>query len=327
MNFFKTIDSHALELIKILEESQMEHQKQLFQLQKKFEAFVADEEKYLMEKVTGLFAESNARKKNMVQDDICSLNRTASERSNNLQTETTKLHDFTSSMKEQWEAYMKRTEEAFQQNVSSIEQKRCFLVGNLQQCKGRVESCSEQWITAQNLVLALGRNNAEAISSVISAGNDVSNQLDARFSSAVTAGFEDSDISSKSLLSSIDDSLRLDHGICENVKSIVMTSRTELHDLEHGHYEKTKVITGNADRSLGHDYKVDEATCSTPRRREINIPDSQSIRELVTPLDDLVKAFWDSRTPAKLAVNGNGKQQLAGSTTPETQRSPLATIN
>ena len=30
------------------------------------QAFVADEEKYLMEKVTGLHAESNARKKNMV---------------------------------------------------------------------------------------------------------------------------------------------------------------------------------------------------------------------------------------------------------------------
>jgi hypothetical protein len=30
------------------------------------QAFVADEEKYLMEKVTRLFAESNARKKNMV---------------------------------------------------------------------------------------------------------------------------------------------------------------------------------------------------------------------------------------------------------------------
>jgi len=65
--------------------------------------------------------------------------------------------------------------------------------------------------------------------------------------------------------------------------------------------------------------QVDEATCSTPRRREINIPGSQSIRELVTPLEDLVKALWDSRTPTKLAVNGNGKQQLAGSRTPETQ--------
>jgi len=58
------------------------------------------------------------------------------------------------------------------------------------------------------------------------------------------------------LLISFPDSLKLDHGICDNVKSIVMTSRTELHDLEHGHYEKTKVVTGNADRSLGDDYKV-----------------------------------------------------------------------
>lgn len=327
MNFFRTIDSHALGLLKILEESKMEHQKQLFQLQKKFEAVVADEEKYLMEKVAGLFAESNARKKNMVQDDICSLNRTVSERSNNLQTETTKLHDFTSSMKEQWEGYMKKTEEAFQQNVSSIEQKRGFLAGNFQQCKEKVESCSEQWITAQNLVLALGRRNAEAIGLVISDGNEVSNQLGARISSAVAAGFEDNDISSKSLLSCIDDSLKLDHGIRENVKSIVMTSRAQLHDLEHGHYEMTKAITGNADRSLGEDYKVDEATCSTPRRREINIPDSQSIIELVTPLEDLVKSFWDSRTPTKPALNAKGKQQLVGSTTPETQRAPLSAIN
>jgi kinesin family protein 11 len=36
-------------------------------------------------------------------------------------------------MKEQWEAYMQRAEEAFQQNVSSIEQKSCFLAENLEQ--------------------------------------------------------------------------------------------------------------------------------------------------------------------------------------------------
>ena len=75
--------------------------------------------------------------------------------------------------------------------------------------------------------------------------------------------------------------------------------------------------------------QVDEVTCSTPRRREIKIPSSQSIGELVTPpLEDLVKTFWDSRTPTKLDLNGNGKQQsLLGSMTPETQRAPLAAIN
>jgi kinesin family member 11 len=60
------------------------------------------------------------------------------------------------------------------------------------------------------------------------------------------------------LLVSLLDSLKLDHGIRENVKSIVMTSRAQLHDLEHGHYEMTKAITGNADRSLGEDYKVSD---------------------------------------------------------------------
>ncbi|XP_062203178.1 kinesin-like protein KIN-5A [Phragmites australis] len=328
MTFFRTIDAHALELTKILEESQMAHQKQLFQLQRKFEVFAADEEKYLMEKVAGLLAESNARKKNMVRDDICSLDKTAFEHSNNLQAETSKLHDFSSSMREQWESYMERSEEAFCQNVSSIEQKRCFLAENLQQCKTRAESCSEQWISAQNSVLALGRSNAEAMASVISDGNEASNQLHTRFSSAVTAGFEDNDVSCKSLLCSMEDSLKLDHGNYKNVNSMIIASRAELQHLQRGHHEKITEISGNADRSLGDDYKVDEATCSTPRRREINIPSRQSIGELVTRVEDVVKSFWDSTTPTKLVGNGNGKQHLAASTLEtQSQRAPLATIN
>jgi hypothetical protein len=54
----------------------------------------------------------------------------------------------------------------------------------------------------------------------------------------------------------LSDSLKFDHGICENVKSITMTSRAELHDLQRGHCEKTTVIAGNADTSLGDDYTV-----------------------------------------------------------------------
>jgi kinesin family member 11 len=48
MNFFRTIDSHALGLLKILEESKMEHQKQLFQLQKKFEVIFCCSCKFLI---------------------------------------------------------------------------------------------------------------------------------------------------------------------------------------------------------------------------------------------------------------------------------------
>ncbi|KAI4991447.1 hypothetical protein ZWY2020_039818 [Hordeum vulgare] len=323
MNFFRTIDAHALELKRILEESQASHQKQLLQLQTKFEVCAADEEKYLMEKVAGLLAESNARKKIMVRDDISSLAKTASERSNSLQTETTKFHDFTSSMSEQWEAYVETTEEAFHRNISSVEQKKCCLAENLQQCKTHTQLCSEQWSNAQNSVLALGRSNAKTIRSVISDGNEANSQLHMRFSSAVSAALEDNDISSEALLCSIDDSLRLDRGICETVKPIITVSQTQLHDLQSSHREKTLEISGNANRSLGDDYKVDEPTCSTPRRRQVNIPSCQSIEGLVTPLEDLVKSFRDSRTPSKL-VAGNAKRlDLAI----EMERVPLTTIN
>lgn len=323
MNFFGTIDAHALELKRILEESQASHQKQLLQLQTKFEVCAADEEKYLMEKVAGLLAESNARKKNLVRDDISNLNKTASERSNNLQSETTKLHDFTSSTREQWSAYMETTEDAFHKNISSVEQKRCCLVENLQQCKTRTELCSEQWSNAQNSVLALGRSDAEAIRSVISDGNEANSQLHTRFSSAVSTALEDNDVSSEALVCSIDDSLRLDRGVCETVKPIIISSQAQLHDLQRNHHEKTHGISGNANRSLGDDYKVDEPTCSTPRRREINIPSSQSIEGLATPLEDLVKSFWDSTTPSKL-VTGNAKRLDSAL---ETERVPLTAIN
>jgi hypothetical protein len=52
------------------------------------------------------------------------------------------------------------------------------------------------------------------------------------------------------------ESLRLDHGICEAVKPIITASQAQLHDLQRSHHEKTLVISGNADRSLGDDYKV-----------------------------------------------------------------------
>lgn len=111
----------------------------------------------------------------------------------------------------------------------------------------------------------------------------MNNQLHARFLYAVDAGFKDNDVSSKSLYSIdgmisvqfflkllmclqlseiyyklllLPDSLKLDHVICDNVKSVVTASKAELHELQREHQEKTKGISGNADRSLGDDYKV-----------------------------------------------------------------------
>lgn len=52
------------------------------------------------------------------------------------------------------------------------------------------------------------------------------------------------------------DSLKLDHGVCEKVKPIIIASQVELRDMQSRHHEKTVEISGNAKRSLGDVYKV-----------------------------------------------------------------------
>ncbi|TVU03490.1 hypothetical protein EJB05_50974, partial [Eragrostis curvula] len=159
------------------------------------------------------------------------------------------------------------------------------------------ESCSEQWRTAQNSVLALGRSNAESICSAISNGNEVNNKLHTRFSSAVAAGVEDNDVSSKSLLI-----------LLMNVKSTVTSSKVELHELQRGHQRRQK-------ESQGMPTDLWEMIIRWMNRLVQHREGVNSTFRASQSGTDLVKSFWDSRTPTILA-KGNGKHTL------ENQRAP-----
>jgi len=53
-------------------------------------------------------------------------------------------------------------------------------------------------------------------------------------------------------------------------------------------------------------YLVDEPLCSTPRRRQIDLPSVESIEELRTPdYDELLKSFWETRGTWEQANGGS----------------------
>lgn len=65
---------------------------------------------------------------------------------------------------------------------------------------------------------------------------------------------------------------------------------------------------------------MDEATSSTPRKRQYNIPTVGSIEGLKTPsFEELLKAFHDSKSLSK-QINGEAKHVSNG-------RPPLTAIN
>ncbi|OAY81248.1 125 kDa kinesin-related protein, partial [Ananas comosus] len=326
MNFFDTLDAHSSKLSNIMEESNNVHDEQLSQLEKKFEECAAKEESYLLEKMAELLASSNARKNNLVQSAVSSLRETASDRSSNLQSEMETSHNFTSSVREQWMAYAEKTEKNYHNDTVVIESGRCGLADGLQQCMIMAKLCSKQWSNAQNSLLSIGRSNVASTDSIIRGGIDANKQLRARFSSAASNTLEDVDVVNKSLLSSIENTLKLDNDMHEKVKSTNASHHGELTEMQNGHSHKIADISETAGRSLVKDYMVDEISCTTPRRRAINLPSVQSIEELKTPaFEELLKSFWEEKPSIKQS-NGDVKH-FSGvhESQSQTQRLPLTT--
>lgn len=145
------------------------------------------------------------------------------------------------------------------------------------------------------------------------------------------------------------DSLQLDKDASADINSTIAPCSGNLKELRTHHDDNVVEIKQNTGKSLGDEYKVtnfdnlfnhtieygqnlfklfiekkkkqvDEATSSTPRKRQYNIPTVGSIEELKTPsFEELLKAFKSS----KQMQQSNGEVKHVSSN----GRPPLTAIN
>ncbi|PKI52023.1 hypothetical protein CRG98_027675, partial [Punica granatum] len=118
------------------------------------------------------------------------------------------------------------------------------------------------------------------------------------------------------------DSLKLDHDACRNLSSVTVPCREDLRTSQKTQEnvfsmnicsKKLLLQIASCTYAMSACGRVDEPSCSTPRRRSFNLPSVASIGELRTPAFELLKSFWDLRL-SKLAnlkhVNGSRKLRL-----------------
>uniref|UniRef100_R7W770 125 kDa kinesin-related protein n=1 Tax=Aegilops tauschii TaxID=37682 RepID=R7W770_AEGTA len=307
VGFFHSLDVHASKLTSILEETQGVQDQQLIDLEKKFEECAANEEKQLIEKVAEMLAISNARKKKLVQTAVGGLRESAVNRTGQLQKEISTAQDFTSSVREKWGFYMEETENNYIEDTTAVDSGRSCLAEVLVECKTKTGMGAQQWKNAEDSLFSLGKGNVESVDSIVRTGREANQLLRSKLSAAVSTTLEDIDVANKALLSSIDSSLKVDHEACANIVSVLTPCHGEMTELKGAHYHKVVEITGNAGKCLEEEYLVDEPSCSTPRRREIDLPSAESIEELRTPdYDELLRSFRESRAGWKQA-NGDTK--------------------
>ncbi|KAL5765965.1 hypothetical protein ACOSP7_016582 [Xanthoceras sorbifolium] len=329
VNFFKTLDSHASNLGQIVEEAQTVNDNKLSEFEQKFEECAAKEERQLLEKVAELLASSNARKKQLVQMAVDDLRESASSRTSKLQKEMSTMQESTSTVKAEWTVHMEKTESHYIKDTSAVESGKKDLEAVLQNCLEKATVGARQWKNAQESLLSLEKSNVASVDSIVRGGMEANQNLRDLFSSAVSTALEDADAANNNLLTSIDNSLQLDHDACANLNSMIVPCCGDLRELKGGHYHRIVEITENAGKCLLDEYTVDEPSCSTPRKRSFNLPSIASIEELRTPaFEELLKSFWDSKS-AKLA-NGDIKHVAGAYESAQSfrdSRVPLTAIN
>ncbi|KAK2643206.1 hypothetical protein Ddye_024969 [Dipteronia dyeriana] len=329
VNFFKTLDSHAANLGQIVEEAQTVNDQKLSEFEKKFEDCAANEERQLLEKVAELLASSNARKKQLVQMAVHDIRESASSRTSKLQKEMSTMQESTSSVKAEWTVHMEKTESNYLEDTSAVESGKKDLEVVLQSCLETATVGARQWKNAQESLFSLEKSNVASVDSIVRGGMEANQNLRDRFTSAVSTALEDADAANNNILTSIDNSLQLDHDACANLNSMIVPCCEDLRELKGGHYHRIVEITENAGNCLLDEYMVDEPSCSTPRKRSFNLPSMASIEELRTPaFEELLKSFWESRS-TKLA-NGDIKHVAGGYESAQSLRDsrvPLTAIN
>ncbi|KAL8496794.1 hypothetical protein ACS0TY_020464 [Phlomoides rotata] len=321
VNFFKNLDGHTSKIGQIVEEAQTIDDQKLSELEKKFEECAALEEKQLLAQVAELLAGSNARKKKLVQSAVDGLRETAASRTGKLQKEMSIMQNTTSSIKEEWKTYSERAESHYLEDTASVESGKENMVDVLNKCLEQAKLGAQQWNNAQDSLLSIEKKNVASVDEIVRGGMGMIEVVRGRYSSAVKSVLEDANTEIKNVVSSIDRSLQVDHEACENVDSIISPCCGELRELNSGHHHKIVEITENAGQCLLQDYKVDQPSCSTPRKRVISIPSIASVEELRTAsFEQLTKSFWDTKSSA----NGDIKHVADALKDP---RPPLTPIN
>ncbi|PKU62598.1 125 kDa kinesin-related protein [Dendrobium catenatum] len=151
-----------------------------------------------------MLANSNARKKKLVQEAVFALREMDAERTSFLQTEVSSTQDFTDQMKEQWTIYMEDTENNYREDSTTVESEKMAIEEGLQECKSMTTSGLQQWETAQSSLLTLGQNNKSSMESLLKSGIEANELIHCRSSASMNTAIEDLDIEHNGLLSCID---------------------------------------------------------------------------------------------------------------------------
>ncbi|KAK4349060.1 hypothetical protein RND71_031815 [Anisodus tanguticus] len=287
----------------------------------------ASEERQLIEKVAELISASNTRKKKLVQTTVNGLRECSNIKTRNLNAEFSNIQGCANSAYDEWTSYINSTEAQHIEDSTRLEFWKSSLAGNIDCCLAESERVEDGWRNAQELFLCQETRTINSIDCIMKSAMESNGKISTQFSSTGTSILEETAISKRNLLSAMESMLpvnnyqffsssdvarehsrvlfphthtveivaglqKLDHNECEKSFSIIHPCVEDMKQMKDSHSSEVSEIAENVRKVLTDEYKVDEPSCSTLRRKRVNVPSRESIENLRTPLpEESLKSF------------------------------------
>ncbi|GFP98341.1 probable 125 kDa kinesin-related protein [Phtheirospermum japonicum] len=280
INFSNELHSRASELAKFVERSQTEKCLSLQNFEKTFKEESAREEKLAMEKISEILSALTVSKTDRVSKASRSFEDSASQESKRLLVELSDMQQVLTSEMKELNEYEEKAKDHYMGETFSSNEHRAVLENCLHECCEQVDRSGQQWQNAQLGVSRLNKNGVSDIKSAVQTKALETHSIHENIVSASSCLGAEFGSQANDLMTSINDSLVLDKENNKEINSITLTSLNQLKSLTVNHSEHASDIRNRSEQCIHKDYLVEQKTNTTPKKRAIPIPSSESIEKM-----------------------------------------------
>ncbi|KAI4364136.1 hypothetical protein MLD38_020267 [Melastoma candidum] len=280
LGFLIDLNDHASVMKRTVDENLLEKSNHLQSFEKLFKEEAAREEKLAMEKVAAILANLTSKKDKMVSEACKSMIEKITYESQQLHRHTSNMQQVSDGAKEELGKYTFEVENNFWEDTFSAVESRTILDSCFNSCLKMLDSSRKQWHDVESVTDTFQRDStldvASATQTSISQNIGLCNDFHSKsslFEEAIKSRAED-------LSSDVEDQLRLDRNAKEKGDTAAASFMDHLRSVAENHGETVSEIRSKAEHCLIKEFKVDQNSSNTLKRRSINIPSLSSIEQM-----------------------------------------------
>ncbi|KAG0619180.1 hypothetical protein M758_4G122100 [Ceratodon purpureus] len=292
MTSLSTMETDAANFRERVNSSSLSHDQGLVQLAEAYEEHARKDHAQLLESITAMLAASLSNRTNLVQARVKTLRENASQDSTVVQQGLVKIQQEAVTANGRLHAFIATADASSVEDSVKLATKISRIEEILLSCTNHTTTSGRKWESTSKDIQQLETSHTSVVSSMLGEGLEANANLLVNLQGLEDAAQLKIETENSNTVAFINETCTGEHEAASRMRSTMESQIAATAELQSSHDSNLAAVQTHTDHYLKEEYSEDEPTCSTPRRRPIEVPTQSSINDLCTPpLDILLNDF------------------------------------